>query len=104
MIVHPADRRIVQWAIERGYLFSYVREHGLPEPCLRVCLGQSSAFFKAGRLVHWLAQVDARRLDLLMFELTSLFGFCSSVRALPPQQAVLSRDELLTLIRGGSDR
>ena len=85
MIVHPADREIVKWAVEQGYSYEYLREYGLPEPSLRIRLGMSCAFFRAGRLIHWRADVNSRYLDQLMFELTFLFGFCAQAGAYPRQ-------------------
>ena len=97
MIVHPADRSIVTWAVERGFPHEYVREYGLPEPSLRVRLGLSSAFFKAGRLVHWRADVQGQYIDQLMYELTNLFGFCGPNRAYPQQNIFLEPGELAAL-------
>ncbi len=97
MIVHPADRPIVQWAVEQGYECEYLREYGLPEPSLRVQLGVSSAFFEAGRLVHWRADADGRYLDQLMSELASLFGLCARTDAYPQQKVVLAPGELAEL-------
>jgi hypothetical protein len=87
MIVHPTDKPAVQWAVEHGYVFSYVREYGLPEPSLRVALGMSTAFFNAGQLVCWRASAGGNDLDQLMRELASLFGFCTLNRGYLPQQA-----------------
>jgi hypothetical protein len=94
MIIHQADRPIVKWAVDSGFPYRYVREYGLPEPALHICLGMSSAFFKAGRLVHWRADVPACHLDQLMSELTALFGACARARAYPEQVAVYAQDEI----------
>jgi len=99
MIVHPADRPIVKWAIDQGYGYEYVREYGLPQPSLRVRLGLSTATFDAGQLIHWRADVDGRYLDQLMFELTCLFGLCALVGAQPEQDVVLSPQKLAALRR-----
>ena len=97
MIIHHADRQIIKWAIDHGFSYEYVREYGLPDPTLRIPLGVSTAFFKAGELVHWRANADARHLDQLMFELTSLFGLCAEVGAYPRQAVYLSPGELASL-------
>ena len=89
MIVHPADRRIVKWAVEEGFAYGYVREYGLPEPCLRVRLGMTTAYFHAGRLAHWRADAAADYLDQLMFELMRLFAFCRQAGAYPKQRMVM---------------
>ena len=59
MIVHPADGPIVIWAAAAGFEYRYVREYGLPEPSLCVQLGLTTAYFHAGRLVHWRADAAA---------------------------------------------
>ena len=99
MIVHPADRRIVTWAAGAGFEHRYVREYGLPEPSLCVQLGMTTAYFHAGRLVHWRADAAAQYLDQLMFELTRLFGFCRQAEAYPKQRVFLQPGELEALQR-----
>ncbi len=94
MIVHPADRQIVTWAVEEGFAYGYVREYGLPEPCLRVRLGMTTAYFHAGRLSHWRADAAADYLDQFMFELTRLFAFCRQAGAYPKQRIVLQPGQL----------
>ncbi len=84
-MVHPADKRAVKWALDNGYPFNYVREHGLPDPSLQVCLGLSNAFFSRGHLVEWRARAEGTHLDDLMRELTCLFGFCTLSGAYRPQ-------------------
>lgn len=91
MIIHHADRAIVKWAIDHGFPHHYVREYGLPEPALRVCLGMSNAFFYAGKLLHWRADAPGRGMDQLMCELTSLFGVCTQANAYPSQMPAGSR-------------
>lgn len=85
MIVNPTDRAAIQWAMEQGYMFSYVREYGLPEPSLQIGLGLSTAFFNSGRLVAWRASATGEHFDDLMRELAALLGFCSLSRAYVPQ-------------------
>lgn len=99
MIVHPADRLIVKWAVDGGFTHCYAREYGLPDPCLRVHLGLSSAYFKEGQLVLWRAEADAKYLDQLMFELTRLFVFCTEINAYPRQRVFISPEELSALQR-----
>ena len=99
MIVHPADRPVVEWAAEAGFEYRYVREYGLPEPSLCVQLGMTTAYFHAGRLIHWRADAAAQYLDQLMFELTSLFGFCRQAGAYPEQRVFLAPGELGALQR-----
>jgi hypothetical protein len=97
MIVHPADHPIVTWAAAAGFEHRYVREYGLPEPSLCVQLGLTTAYFHAGRLVHWRAEAAAQYLDQLMFELTCLFGFCHRAKAYPKQRVFLQPGELEAL-------
>lgn len=99
MIIHHADRPVVKWAVDSGYPYEYVREYGLPQPVLRVRLGLSTAFFEAGTLVHWRVDADARYMDQLMFELTSLFSWCAQFNGYPEQKVYLSTNEL-TALRG----
>jgi len=103
MIIHHADRPVVKWAIDHGYPYEYLREYGLPEPSLRVQLGLSSAFFEAGRLVHWRAEADARYLDQLMAELVSLYSLCARTRAYPPQMIFISPEERAALQRPSAE-
>src|SRR5687768_4947240 len=93
MIIHPCDRDVVKWAVDHGFSYNYLREYGLPEPCLRVQLGVSCAFFNAGQLVHLRASVQGCYLDQLMFELTSLFGICAQARSYALQDVYLSPSE-----------
>lgn len=99
MIVHPEDRPAVTWAVEEGFEHQYVREYGVPEPALRIRLGMTTAFFHAGRLVHWRAEAAAEYLDQLMFELTRLFTFCREAGAYPEQHVFLQPGALATLHR-----
>jgi len=99
MIVHPADRLAVKWAVEEGLEHQYVREYGVPEPALRIRLGLTTAFFHAGLLVHWRADAAADYLDQLMFELTQLFTFCRQAGAYPKQRVFLQPGVLATLQR-----
>lgn len=97
MIIHPADRDVVKWAVDQGFVYEYTREYGLPEPSLRIRLGLSSAFFLAGQLIHWRADVDAGYLDQLMAELTWLFGWCAIAKAYPQQEVFISPAERAAL-------
>lgn len=97
MMIRQTDRTIVKWAMDQGFAYEYAREYGLPDPSLRVRMGLSTAYFAAGRLVHWQAHVDAHDLDQLMFELTSLFLGCQQSGAFPMQRAVVSGAERLSL-------
>lgn len=99
MIIHHRDKDVVKWAIDQGHTYEYAREYGLPEPCLRVHLGVSVAFFHAGRLVRWRADAEGGQMDQLMCELTSLFGLCAAVRAYPRQEAFVSPVEMAVLHR-----
>lgn len=97
MIIHHADRAVVKWAIDRGYPYEYIREYGLPEPSLRIQLGLSTAYFQAGRLLRRRADADAEYMDQLMYELASLFSWCSLSKAYPKQQIFVSVLELAAL-------
>ncbi len=89
MLIDEKDRLIVRWAIDKAHTFDYCRQNGLPDPCLRVRVGFSTAYFHKGKLVHWSANVDGDYLDQLLCEMTSLFAMCARCRAyLSPQAAV----------------
>jgi hypothetical protein len=81
MLIDEKDRPIVRWAIEKAYTFDYCRENGLPDPCLRIRLGLSTAFFHKGKLVHWAASSAGEHLDHLLQEMTLLFGLCAERKA-----------------------
>ncbi len=102
MIVHPADRSVVKWAVDHARPYEYVREYGLPDHSLRVELGVSRAYFKCGQLIHWRASVNGEHFDQLMFELASLVRLCTSLNGYPPQQVFLSLPERTSL--AGMDR
>jgi hypothetical protein len=99
MIIHPTDRHIVKWAVDRGFPHEYRREYNLPDRCLAVHLGLSTAYFHEGKLAHFRADTQACYMDQLMYELTLLFGFCAQNRAYPDQQVFLTAAELSALQR-----
>lgn len=103
MIIHHADRAVVKWAVDQGLPYEYRREYGLPEPCLCVQMGLSCAFFKAGRLVQWRANAEARCMDQLMFELSSLYALCAQIGAYPNQNAVITPEERAALLSRRKD-
>ncbi len=81
MFVDEHDQPVVRWAMEKAYSFEYCRPHDLPDPCLRVRMGLTHAYFHKGKLVHWWGESDGGRLDELMFEMASLFAMCTRERA-----------------------
>ncbi len=87
MHVDPADKAIIKWAVERGRVFSYDRNHGLVGTHLRLHLGLLTAFFKQGKLVHLSAASDGRHLDQLMQEFAELFGLCTQTKGYLTQGA-----------------
>lgn len=97
MLVDEKDRPIVRWAIEKAFPFEYRREACLPDPCLRVRLGLSMAYFHKGKLVHWCADCDGDYLDQLMYEMTSLFSLCAKERAYVHPSVYLSPPEMVSL-------
>jgi hypothetical protein len=76
VVVEPADSRIVQWATSRSFPCYYARVDGLPIPCLKVHLGQVTAFVNQGRLTRIAAQADHDDLDELFWGLTELLAVC----------------------------
>ena len=78
MIVEPADRDIVKWAVDHAVPCYYTREQGLPTPCLKIHCGHVTAFFCRGRLTRLWAHADHAFLDDMFAELTQLFALCVS--------------------------
>lgn len=96
MRIDDKDRSVVRWAIDRAYPFEYCRANGLPDPCLRIRLGMSHAYFHQGKLVHWTAEAPGQSLDVLLCEMASLFAMCAGERAyLNPRAAVVPPTQLL---------
>jgi len=93
MWIDEPDRRIVRWAIDKAFTFDYCRENGLPDPCLRVRLGLSTAYFHKGKLVHWAAASGGEHLDHLLHEMTLLFLLCAQVKAYVTPQVRFSPAE-----------
>ena len=88
MLICQADARIVEWARTRGYPCLYHAEPGLPTPCLKVHLGQVTAFFHQGRLVRMALQVDGELIEDACATLQDLLATCAEVDAYLPQQPV----------------
>lgn len=89
MVVEPADSRIVQWATRRSFPCYYARVDGLPMPCLKVHLGQLTAFVCRGKLIRISAQADHDDLDELFWGLTELFAVCGRQSELLLQETTL---------------
>jgi hypothetical protein len=81
MLIDEHDRPFVRWAMEKAYTFDYCRPSDLPEPCLRVRLGLSTACFHRGKLVYWSAESPGEQLDQLLYEMMCLFSVCSREHA-----------------------
>ncbi len=88
MHVDPADKSIVKWAVDRGLVFGYERDKGLPGTHLRLHIGFLTAFFRRGKLVHLAAAADGRHIDQLMWELSELFGLCAQNGGYSDQDSV----------------
>ncbi len=88
MLVSPADARIVEWARVRRYPCLYHSEAGLPAPCLKVHLGQVTAFFHHGCLVRLSLQVDGELIQDACEKLQELLTACAGVDAYLPQQPI----------------
>jgi hypothetical protein len=80
------DEEVVEWARQRAYTHYYCREHGLPDPCLKVHLGQISAYFHEGQLVRLAFQVDGELLDDACAHLREVLAMCEADGAYMPQQ------------------
>jgi hypothetical protein len=76
MLVHPADRKFVKWAIDRSVPCYYCHEPGLPDPCLKVHLGHVTVHVQRGRLLRLAAHADRGDLDAMFAELVDLFALC----------------------------
>ena len=97
MLIDEDDQHVVRWALEKAYTFEYRRQNDLPDPCLPVQLGLSTAFFHKGKLVYWSADCPGSYLDQLMLEMTSLFAMCSTCRAYVSPEVVLTPAEEISL-------
>lgn len=86
VFVPQPDAPIVDWARLQGYPFYYAAEAGLPDPCLKVHLGQLCACFHDGRLVRMTLQVDGDLIQDACDQLRRLLAICSLTGACPPQQ------------------
>jgi hypothetical protein len=80
------DEEVVEWARQRAYTHYYCRERGLPDPCLKVHLGQVSAYFHEGQLVRLALQVDGELLDDACAHLRELLAMCEADAAYMVQQ------------------
>jgi hypothetical protein len=94
MHIHPADRDIVKWAIDKGLMFSYERNNGLQGMHLKLHIGMLTAFFRNGKLAHLAGAADGRHLDQFMWELTELFGLCAENGGYLDQDTVTLLDSL----------
>jgi hypothetical protein len=77
MLVHPADRVIVKWAMDHSAPHYYTSEADLPSPCLKVQCGYVTAYFHEGELVRLWAHADGECLDDMFVQMTQLFGLCA---------------------------
>ncbi len=77
MHIHPGDKAIIQWALDRGLVFRHARDQGLGGDHLRVYIGLVTACFRRGKLLHLSAAADGHRIDALMRDFTALFGLCA---------------------------
>ncbi len=75
MIVHPADRNIVKWAIDHSSPCYYTREPDLPNPCLKVQCGHVTAYFCRGRLARLWAHADGDQFDDMFADMTQILRF-----------------------------
>jgi len=80
MHIHPADRHVVTWAIERGLIFGYERNNGLKGTHLKLHMGFVTAFFRHGKLIHLSAATDGLHIDELMREFSELFSLCAQAQ------------------------
>jgi hypothetical protein len=87
MIVHPADREIVNWALDRAAPWYYTHEHELPQPCLKVHCGHVTAYFCRGALVRVWAHADEPLLDDMFAQLSELLTLCSQDDAEAPRDS-----------------
>jgi hypothetical protein len=97
MLIDEHDRSIVRWAMERAYPFEYCRQNGLPEPCLRVYLGLSRAYFHKGKLIHLSAESPGNCLDQFVQEMALLFAMCTQQRAYVDRRAWISPPDYVGL-------
>ncbi len=80
MIVEPADREIIKWAVDRLVPWYYTREKGLERPCLCVHFGRVTAYFCRGRLMRIRTYSDSDGFDDMFSEFLVLFELCGQSR------------------------
>ncbi len=88
MVVSDADAPIVAWARRHHYNCYYVDETGLPASCLKVHLGQITAWFLRGRLARIALQVDGELIVDACDELQELLSVCAEVGTCLPSPAL----------------
>ncbi len=91
MIVEPADREIVKWAVDRLVPWYYTRERGLDRPCLSVHFGHVTAYFCRGRLKRIRTHSDADGFDDMFSEFLVLFELCGQSRTVRVEDIVDGR-------------
>jgi hypothetical protein len=89
VIVDPADRAIVKWALDRAAAFYYARERDLPQPCLKVQCGCVTAYFSRGRLTRLQAHADSGLFDEMFCELAQLFELCGRALSFVDEDAAV---------------
>ncbi|HEY3245194.1 MAG TPA: hypothetical protein VGM03_17775 [Phycisphaerae bacterium] len=92
MIVHPADRDIVKWAMDRSAPYYYTREQELPQPCLKVHCGHVTAYFFQGALVRVWAHADEPALEDMFVELGQLLALCEGNDPAPDEMQDFPHD------------
>ncbi len=91
MIVEPADREIVKWAVDRLIPWYYTSERGLPPPCLTLHLGHVTAYFRRGRLVRVRTHSDEDGFDDMFSEFLVLFDLCGQWRRIQVEDCTPGR-------------
>jgi hypothetical protein len=89
MIVDPADRAIVKWALDHAAPFYYANERDLPQPCLKVQCGCVTAFFSQGKLTRVQARADSALFGEMFCEFAQLFELCGRPDSLMEEDAAV---------------
>ncbi|MCK4660904.1 MAG: hypothetical protein KAV82_15395 [Phycisphaerae bacterium] len=84
------DTEVIRWALQNGLRYYYAVEPSLPDPCLKVHLGHTTAYFSAGKLVRLWVHADGQFLDDVFSQLTQLFEMCTQIGGYLDQQATVS--------------
>ena len=84
----PGDDEVIRWASNHRLRYYYAAEPSLRGRCLKVHLGQVTAYFRSGKLVRLWVQAEGEYLDDVFHQLSRLFELCVQIDGYLDQQAI----------------